>query len=139
MALYSPAKLLMIATLASFLYSSETFAQDAQRAATARNARDRAAAGATANAKAPTSEPDGRDDAATDPQPEPLKRRAGEQIGDDAHGGSLVLGMTVQEARNGRVKVVDVGAATPAFDAGIRQGDEVVSFQKFKANDYRKW
>lgn len=80
-----------------------------------------------------------RDEAATDPQPESLKRRAGEQVGDDARGRSQILGMYVQEGEGGRVRVVEVGAATPAFAAGIKRGDELASFSNFKANSYRKW
>lgn len=80
-----------------------------------------------------------RENAAANPQPESLKRRAGEQVGDDARGRSQILGMYVQEGDGGRVRVVEVGAATPAFAAGIKRGDELVSFSEFKANSYRKW
>jgi S1-C subfamily serine protease len=70
---------------------------------------------------------------------EALDRRAGEQIGDDPQGRAGVLGMYVQEADGDRVEVVEVGAATPAFDAGIRKGDVLISFDGFKADSYRKW
>ncbi len=68
-----------------------------------------------------------------------LRLRAGEQVGDDAKGRALILGMALQEADNGRVKVVDVRAATPAFDAGVHKGDEFLSYQGFSADSYRKW
>src|SRR5262249_48247793 len=70
---------------------------------------------------------------------EKLHRRAGEQFGDGPRGQSLILGMHVKEAPDGGVQVVDVGAATPAQEAGIRKGDEIVSFEHFKADTYRKW
>ncbi len=68
-----------------------------------------------------------------------LQRRAGEQIADEPRGRAVVLGMYVQEADSRRMKVVEVGAASPAFDAGIRKGDEIVSFDGFTADSYRKW
>lgn len=70
---------------------------------------------------------------------ERLQRRAGEQVGGDARGRSVVLGMHVQEADNNRAKVVEVAPASAAFDAGIREGDEIVSFDGFKADTYREW
>jgi PDZ domain len=72
-------------------------------------------------------------------QSEALQRRAGEQIGDDPRGRTVVMGMYVQEADNQRLKVVEVGTASPAFEAGIREGDEIVSFDGFQADSYRKW
>ncbi len=87
--------------------------------------------------------PDDADETADDrplaARAEDLKRRAGEQIGDDPEGRAIVLGMHVQEADNQRVKVVEVAPASPAFDAGIKKGDEIVSFDGFKADNYRKW
>lgn len=68
-----------------------------------------------------------------------LQRRAGERIGNTARGRAVVLGMHIQEGRDGRAKVVDVAPASPAFDAGIRKGDEIVSFDGFKATSYRDW
>ena len=70
---------------------------------------------------------------------ERLKRRPGERIGQDPRGRSQVLGMFLQEIGKGGVKVVEVGAASPAFDAGVREGDELVAFDGFQASTYRKW
>jgi hypothetical protein len=70
---------------------------------------------------------------------EALQRRAGEQVGDDPRGRAAVLGMYVQEADRQRVKVIEVAAASPAFEAGIRKGDVIVSFDGFKADTYRRW
>ncbi|MEX2310688.1 MAG: PDZ domain-containing protein [Pirellulales bacterium] len=70
---------------------------------------------------------------------EALQRRAGEQVGGEAGGRAVVLGMYVQEADNQRMKVIEVAAASPAFDAGIREGDEIISFDGFKADSYREW
>ncbi len=47
--------------------------------------------------------------------------------------------MHVQEGDAGRVKVVDVAAASPAFDGGIREGDEIISFDGLKGKSYREW
>jgi len=115
-------------------------AQDAQTEATAKVQREKVAAAQTAN-----TEPAARDeDEKATPGPtaadaERLKRRAGERVGQDPRGRSQVLGMFVQESKSGGVKVVDVGAASPAFDAGIRVGDEIVVFDGFKGENYRKW
>jgi hypothetical protein len=68
-----------------------------------------------------------------------LQRRAGEQVGAVPRGRAVVLGMHIQEADNERAKVVEVAPASPAFDAGIRKGDEIVSFDGFKAATYREW
>ena len=68
-----------------------------------------------------------------------LERRAGEQVGDDPRGRAVVVGMHLQESDNGRAKVIEVGAASPAFDAGIREGDEIVSFEGFAGKTYREW
>jgi hypothetical protein len=68
-----------------------------------------------------------------------LQRRAGEQVGDNPRGSAVVLGMHIQEVDNERAKVVEVAPASPAFDAGIRKGDEIVSFDGFKATNYREW
>ena len=70
---------------------------------------------------------------------EALQRRAGEQVGDNPRGSANVLGMQVQEADSERAKVIEVAVASPAFDAGIRAGDEIVSFDGFKAETYREW
>jgi hypothetical protein len=68
-----------------------------------------------------------------------LKRRAGEQVAGQPRGRANVLGMSLQEAGRGRVQVVDVAAASPAFDAGVRKGDEIVSFDGFRGESYRDW
>jgi hypothetical protein len=68
-----------------------------------------------------------------------LDRRAGEQIGEDAQGRAVMLGMYVQESDSERLKVIEAAPATPAFEAGIREGDEVISFDGFKADTYREW
>lgn len=70
---------------------------------------------------------------------EALKRRAGEKVGGEPRGRAVVLGMHIQEADNERAKVVEVAPASAAFDAGIRKGDEIVSFDGFKATKYREW
>jgi PDZ domain len=72
-------------------------------------------------------------------QTEALERRAGEQTHDDPTSVAVILGMHVQESDAGRVKVVDVAAASPAFDAGIREGDEIIAFDGFKGKTYREW
>ena len=68
-----------------------------------------------------------------------LERRAGEQVGEDPRGRAVILGMHVQEGDDGRVNVVEVGAASPAFDAGVREGDAIVSFDGLQAKSYREW
>jgi membrane-associated protease RseP (regulator of RpoE activity) len=113
------------------------FAQDAQRQAAARVARERAAADEQANAS-PNRAEDADRDSTTAPNAD-LTRRPGERTGAGTLGESQILGMSVKEAGRGGVKVVEVTAASPAFDAGIRQGDEIVSFNGFNANTYRKW
>jgi hypothetical protein len=124
-------------------FDAITLAQDAQAEATARAARRQATSDSTRSTleiATPTDvAPPKRDNSASGSQTEQLKRRAGEQIGPDAEGRTLILGMKVQEADHGGVRVVDVGSATPAYEGGIRKGDQIVSFQNFKANDYRKW
>jgi hypothetical protein len=37
------------------------------------------------------------------------------------------------------VSIVDVAAASPAFDAGVRDGDQIVSFDGFQGESYRDW
>jgi len=68
-----------------------------------------------------------------------LKLRAGERVGADPRGAAQVLGMALQEGTHNRVKVVEVAMNSPAFDAGIMKGDEVVAFQGFRGESYRKW
>lgn len=72
-------------------------------------------------------------------QAEALERRAGEQVDDDPLNRAVVLGMHVQEGDSGRMKVVDVAAASPAFEGGVREGDEIVSFDGFTGKTYREW
>lgn len=68
-----------------------------------------------------------------------LKRRAGEQSTKDPEARASVLGMYLQEDPNSALRVVEVGTATPAFDAGVRTGDQILSYQGFNADNYRKW
>ena len=68
-----------------------------------------------------------------------LERRAGERVGGRPSGRANVLGMSLQEGGRGRVQVVDVAAASPAFDAGVRKGDVIVSFAGFHGENYRDW
>ncbi len=135
--------LAIFAVIALVNFDATTLAQDAQAEATARAARHQAASDSTRSALDIATPTEGaapkRDDSALGPQTEQLKRRAGEQGGPDAQARTLILGMKVQEMDHGGVKVIDVGAATPAYEGGIRKGDQIVSFQNFKANDYRKW
>jgi hypothetical protein len=114
-------------------------AQDSQAAAAAKAARDKIAAQNTANTS-PSAGAATKSDADTSAATsESLKRKAGERVGSAPRGRSLILGMHVQESSRGGVKVVEVAAASPAFDADIREGDEVVEFAGFHATDYRKW
>lgn len=132
---------LCCASAATILFvTSPARGQNGQRAASARIAREKIAAKELAN-KSVTAKDAGVTDASEseDKQSEKLGRRAGEQVGNDPRGKSLVLGMNLQEVDNGRVRVVEVGASSPAFDAGIQKGDELVSFQNFHADSYRKW
>jgi hypothetical protein len=97
---------------------------------------------ATTTTEAPTKQKPGTavsDEAAAATSAEKLDRRAGEKVADDPKGRSVVLGMYLQEADDGRPKIVEVGAASPAFDAGVHEGDELLSFQGFSADSYRKW
>jgi hypothetical protein len=68
-------------------------------------------------------------------QAQVLQLRAGEF----GEGRANVMGMYMKELEPGGVIVTEVSAATPAFDAGIRAGDEIVSFDGFEADSYRKW
>jgi hypothetical protein len=70
---------------------------------------------------------------------EKLKLRAGERVGAIARGSAQVLGMALQEGTNRRLKVVDVALNSPAFDAGVMKGDEILYFQGFRAESYPKW
>src|SRR5262249_36637425 len=68
-----------------------------------------------------------------------LKLRAGERIGSTPSGKAQVFGMSLQEGTHGRVKVVDVAMNSPAFDAGVLKGDEIIAFQGFRGDSYREW
>lgn len=114
-------------------------AQDAQSAAQAKIAREKAAAERLANTTLPAADTGREKGDVQPPKSGDLNKRAGEQVAGNPRGKSVVFGMHVQEGDSGRVKVVAVGAATPAYDAGIREGDELLSFKDFKANSYRKW
>jgi len=80
-----------------------------------------------------------RDAAKEDAAEEKLKLRAGERVGSTARGAAQVLGMSLQEGTHQRLKVVDVALNSPAFDAGVMKGDEILYFQGFRADSYRKW
>jgi membrane-associated protease RseP (regulator of RpoE activity) len=82
---------------------------------------------------------DSRDSAKQDAAEEKLKLRAGERVGDGARGSAKVLGMSLQEGTHERVKVVDVTMNSPAFDAGVMKGDEILAFQGFRGESYAKW
>jgi hypothetical protein len=68
-----------------------------------------------------------------------LERRAGERVAGRPLGRANVLGMSLQEGEGGRAHVVDVAAASPAFDAGVRKGDVITSFAGFQGESYRDW
>jgi hypothetical protein len=68
-----------------------------------------------------------------------LKRRAGEQVAGDPRGAAIVLGMHLQEGDRELAKVVEVAPASPAFDAGVREGDVIVAFDGFRGKSYRDW
>jgi len=80
-----------------------------------------------------------RDAAKEDAAEEKLKLRAGERVGAAARGAAQVLGMSLQEGTHNRLKVVDVALNSPAFDAGVMKGDEILYFQGFRSDSYRKW
>jgi hypothetical protein len=130
---------------ALFLFAlnpAPAFAQDAQAEAKARVIREKAANEDAVPIATPTAPPAtavDRETQAPAKNPEALKRRAGERVGQGPRGRALVLGMHLQELGTGRVNVVEVAAASPAFDAGVKAGDEIVSFAGFRGDTYRKW
>ncbi len=132
-----------VGTASLLVFLNSAFGQDAQVQATAKAAHqqtaDDAARSNPPQVVTPTKLAAPPRDKTTIPNSTELKRRAGEQIGDNPQGRSLVLGMKVQEVDNGSVKVVGVGTATPAYEAGIQKGDRLVSFDNFSADNYRKW
>ena len=109
---------------AHFSVAPSAQAQDSQRQAAARVVREKAAAEATANTTPGRGDAEVRDEKSATDQ-EKLNRRAGERAGAGTLGESQVLGMSVKEAGRGGVKVVKVAASSPAFNAGIREGDEL--------------
>jgi len=90
----------------------------------------------TAPARTTTRE---RDSARQEADAEKLNLRAGERIGGSPRGKAQVLGMSLQEGTHQRVKVVEVAMNSPAFDAGIMKGDEILVFQGFRGDSYRSW
>jgi hypothetical protein len=82
---------------------------------------------------------DNRDAAKQQEAEKKLQLRAGERVGDSARGAAQVLGMSLQEGTHNRVKVVEVAMNSPAFDAGVMKGDEILAFQGFRGESYRKW
>lgn len=117
--------------------------QDGQAAAAAEVARQRTpqdAAPLATPTVPPTNNTDGEQGEQVAPQRTTTTRgRAGEQIGENPRGRALVLGMHLQELKPGSVNVVEVATASPAYDAGIKEGDEIVSFAGFRGDSYRKW
>jgi hypothetical protein len=87
-------------------------------------------------------DPDGDQQRAELPSPERrerLQRRAGEKTLRGPQGRAVVLGMHIQETDGERAKVIDVAPSSAAFDAGVRKGDEIISFDGFTAEAYREW
>src|SRR4051812_28477462 len=133
----SHSKLTFVALLGSYLTCfglvfESAKAQDAQAEATAKATKHQAAADtsrSTLDIATPTDVAPSRTGTTALPDAEKLKRRPGEQVGDTTRGRTLILGMQVKESEHGGVQVADVGAATPAFEAGIRKGDEIISFE----------
>ena len=114
-------------------------AQDSQAVATAQAARDKIAAENTAKAPPSTGAAIKSDAETSAAASESLKRKAGERVGSAPRGRSLILGMHLQESSRGGVKVVEVATASPAFEAGIRKEDELVTFAGFRGTNYRNW
>ena len=50
-----------------------------------------------------------------------------------------ILGMTVVEGDDGKPHVVDVGASSPAWDAGIRKDDIILSLHGVQAKTFQEW
>lgn len=113
-------------------------AQDAQHEASAVVARQHGEAQEAAVAT-PTVVPPTPAAPVPSPAPNAMKRRAGELNGSDANDRANVLGMYLQEGVKGQVRIVDVAAASPAYEADIKRGDALVQLDKFKADNYRKW
>src|SRR5262245_36016233 len=50
-----------------------------------------------------------------------------------------ILGMTVVEGDDGKPRVIDVAASSPAWDAGIRKHDIVLSLHGVQAKSFQEW
>src|SRR5262245_47251659 len=50
-----------------------------------------------------------------------------------------ILGMTVIEGDDGRPRVIDVGASSPAWDAGIRKDDVILSLHGVQGKSFQEW
>jgi hypothetical protein len=50
-----------------------------------------------------------------------------------------ILGMTIEEELDGRAFVTEVGATSPAWDAGIRRGDEIISLHGMRIETFPEW
>jgi hypothetical protein len=50
-----------------------------------------------------------------------------------------ILGMTLFQDARGRAMVTDVSVNSPAWDAGIRKGDQLLELAEIKPTDFRKW
>jgi PDZ domain len=83
-------------------------------------------------------EPTSEGAAAARSEDPPQSKDADEPIDFDAKRPSI-LGMTVVEDADGRALVVDVGASSPAWDAGIREDDVIVSLHGVKAKSFQEW
>ncbi len=117
-------------------------AQDAQHEASAVVARQHGEAAEAAVATPTivgTPPTDNASNQALAPKLDTIKRGVGELNGSAAHDRANVLGMYLQEGAKGQVRIVDVGAASPAYDAGIKRGDVLVQLENFKGDNYRKW
>ena len=96
-------------------------------------------AGSPSETATPKAKSEPVSEAEREEQVEKLQRRPGEKTEEGVEGRTLILGMKVRESDNHRVEVTEVAPATPAFEAGIRDGDELVAFNGFKAESYREW
>jgi hypothetical protein len=140
----SHSELLMAAAMATVFFaaigSTSTLAQQSSGLLLAQlNAGEEASQTETAEL---VEDPDGDQQRAELPSPERrerLQRRAGEKTLRGPQGRAVVLGMHIQEADGERARVIDVAPSSAAFDAGVRKGDEIISFDGFTAESYRDW
>lgn len=117
-------------------------AQDAQHEASAVVAREHGESPETAIATPTivgTPPADNAANQAATKKPDTMKSRPGQQPTSGPQDRSNILGMYIQEGTKGQVRIVDVGPASPAYQAGIKRGDELVQFEKLRADNYRKW